>query len=189
MAIQRATIKGRISSVIETRSVFTADVEPIGGDTSQVLWEAYLTNIIVPLQPLLSVVWTAYEYEITIPAAGHWEPFAVESFVVGGAASGDALPNAVAAVLIGKASGLRHVGRKFFSPLAESQTVGNSFVSGAASALATALAAYLTVETGIGGGTLTPGVVDSTGNFHAFVGGFVSSIVGSIRRRKPGIGI
>jgi hypothetical protein len=31
--------------------------------------------------------------------------------------------------------------------------------------------------------------VDQQGNFHAFVGGTVSSILGSCRRRKPGLGI
>jgi hypothetical protein len=62
-------------------------------------------------------------------------------------------------------------------------------VVGVAEALASLLAAYLTPFEGIGGGTITPGVLDKNESFRPFVSGLVSSVLGTMRRRKPGVGI
>jgi hypothetical protein len=54
---------------------------------------------------------------------------------------------------------------------------------------AAGLLAYLTPFTGIGGGVITPGILDKNNAFRPFVGGYLSSFVGSVRRRKPGNGM
>jgi hypothetical protein len=138
---------------------------------------------------VLSNAWASSSYELQTYSAGSWVPYDELTYVTGGTATDDRWPNAVAIVLIAKAAGLRHVGRKFFSPVTEVLATANSLVGTAMISAASGLLAYITPFEGIGGGTITPGVVDKTGTFHPFVGGFVSSLLGSIRRRKPGIGI
>jgi hypothetical protein len=91
--------------------------------------------------------------------------------------------------LIGKGSGLRHMGRKFFGPIPITSAHGNDLAPAVIIALSTVLANYVTPFTGIGGGTITPGILDKAGTFRPFVGGLLSSLLGSMRRRKPGIGI
>lgn len=121
--------------------------------------------------------------------AGHWVPIHEGSFSHGGTIGLDSLPSLVAGVILGIAPGYRHVGKKFFGPIPESMATGSSLAAGAAAAAAAILLAYITPATSILGSTLDPGVVDKTGTFHAFTGGVVSSLLGTQRRRKPGIGI
>lgn len=189
MAIQRAVIAGLLAGTVQTRNIFTADVVTLGGDTPQQLWNAYLGPIYTALSPAISPVWTSSTIELQDWTLGHWVPFDLYTVTWTMTGSGDILPNIVAIVLLGKAAGLRHVGRKFFSGVTEGATLANSLTTAALAMAASALAAYLTPVTGVGGGTLTPGVLDKGGFFHAFVGGQVSSLLGSMRRRKPGLGI
>jgi hypothetical protein len=169
--------------------MFTCDVVAMGGDTDQLLWDTYLDSFYVPLLTIMSTIWAAQSYELQNRSGSSWIPFDTVTVTWAGAAAGDYLPNAVALVLLGKAAGLRHVGRKFISGLPEVNSTGNALAAAALSYATSALVAYITPFTGIGGGTITPGVVDKIGTFHPFVGGVVSSLLGSMRRRKPGVGI
>lgn len=189
MGIQRAVVYGSISGVVQTRSVFTADVTVISGDEAVDYWEPYLGSVFDPLLEYISLIWASDHVEVSEPVAGKWIPTDTFSMVQEGTNVGQALANAVAGVLIAKAPGARHFGRKFISPLTEAVATGNLMDGVLMTAMASALLAYITPLTTVLGSTLTPGVVDKTGAFHAFVGGTVSSILGSIRRRKPGVGI
>lgn len=189
MAIQRLVLKGTISSTVQIRNMFTADVVETGGDVATSLWSAYILSV---LDPMTDLLWSGvhfYGYDLMDYTGGHWIPFAEVIISQSGAVTGQQLANQLAAVLIGKAEGLRHVGRKFLGALSEDNITGNTLDSVAVAAAAATLAAWLTPLVGIGGGTLTPGVVDKDGEFHRFVGGFVSSLIGSMRRRKPGVGL
>jgi hypothetical protein len=53
--------------------------------------------------------------------------------------------------------------------------------------LVTAATAYITTIGG-GGVNLIPGVVDKNHVFHAFTSGVVDTLLGSMRRRKIGVG-
>src|SRR5512135_797566 len=189
MATERAVVYGSLYSVVQIRHMFTCDVLPSGGDTQQVLWSAYILSVLNPVVGLLTTGTHFYSYELQSYSAGHWVPYDTVNISKTGVDSSDPLPNAVATVLLGKASGLRHVGRKFLGGLAENNVTGNTLTAAALIVAATTLAAYITPFTGIGGGTITPGVIDNAGTFHPFVGGVVSSLLGSMRRRKPGVGI
>lgn len=189
MASQRAVVSGSIGGLVQTRSMFTADVVESGGDTAAVLWTAYLDSIYVAFIDTFHVSYSTQSYEIQSYSGGHWIPTDVVPFVHQGTAAADALANIMSVVLVGKGAGLRKVGRKFLGVIGEVCVSGNSLVGNYVTYAAAALAAYLTAFTGIGGGTITPGIVDKLGNFVPFVGGFVSSLLGSMRRRKPGLGI
>lgn len=189
MAIQRAVVHGLIAGLVQTRNMFTADLGIVGTDGDESLWTAYLTSVYDPLMSIVSNVWSSQLYEIQEYTSGQWPTVAEVSFVETGEVTGEQIANAVSFVLIGKAAGIRHVGRKFFGPLGEATAVGNALISSQAAHAAAAVLAYITPLTGSGSRVLTPGVVDKSGGFHAFVGGFASSLLGSMRRRKPGIGI
>lgn len=189
MTIQRAVVSGTMLDQVVTRSMFTCDVVESGGDTAELLWDAYLASMYDEWMNLVPEITQTTGYELQEYDAGQWVPFYSVPWPNGGTLSGSSIVNAVSLVLIGKAAGLRHMGRKFISGLAGLVLDGNSLGEDYLSTAAAALVAYITPFTGIGGGTITPGVVDKLGVFHPFVGGLVSSILGSMRRRKPGIGM
>lgn len=189
MTIERAVVFGTLLGVVQTRHMFTCDVVPAGGDTDELLWTTYLDSIYTPVTAALSSGFATQQYELQSYSGGHWVPYDSVTFTHAGSGATNMLPNAVAMVLLGKASGLRHVGRKFFSGMEAAYVNLNSLSTSGLAVAASTLLAYITPFTGIGGGTITPGVVDSAGAFHAFVGGLVSTLLGSMRRRKPGLGI
>jgi hypothetical protein len=169
--------------------MYTADVLPVGGDTAQLLWDTYITYLYSIIDGLVSTLYTVSNYELQAYQSGHWVPYELVDFDFAGEDAQDPMPFLVSVVLMGKATGLRHVGRKFLGPITEYVSSGNALVAGAMVVAGQALLGYITPVTGIGGGTLTPGVVDQTGQFHPFAGGAVSSLLGTMRRRKPGRGI
>lgn len=189
MTIQRATVFGSISGVVATRTVFTADITIVAGDEPENYWGPYLESFYNPIENYISTIWSSSHVEVTIPEAGHWSPIDTFTFEHVGEETGQALANAVAGVIIGKAPGLRHFGRKFISPFTEAVVTGNLMDAVLVIAMAQAALAYVSPLTTILGSVLEPGVVDAAGAFHPFVGSTVSSILGSIRKRKPGVGI
>lgn len=188
MAIERAVVKGTILGVVQSRAIFTADVVPSGGDTNTLLWTTYVQSIYTPARNVWGGGVVTQTMELYTLTGGSYVTYDEVSFPNTGGGTADHLPNAVAWVLLGKAAGLRHVGRKFFGPPDEDHCGSNTLVTAVAANVAAALLAYITPFTGLGGGVITPGVVDKNGTFHPFVGGVVSSLLGSMRRRKPGNG-
>lgn len=189
MAYQRAVLKGTLGGTVQIRNMFSASVVESGGDTQDVLWSAYLTSVIDPICDMCVSLLVYTHYDIQEMVGTQWATVQEVDFPFTGATTGDQLPNAVALVLLGKASGIKHVGRKFFSGISEPSTTINALATGAVATAALALLGYITPLVGIGGGELTPGVFDKNGAFHPFVGGVISSLMGSMRRRKPGLGI
>lgn len=189
MTVMRAVVKGTLHNEVQVRNMFICDVVPSGGDTTEVLWTAYLDSIYDEVLQILSTGLTFQTYELQAPLGSSWETTQEVTYAKAGFSQGEVLPNAVALVLLAKASGIRHVGRKFFSGITEVTGVYNTITAGAMVTAAAALLAYITPFTGLGGGTITPGIRTAAGGFHPFVGGYVSTLLGSMRRRKPGLGI
>ncbi len=189
MAIQRAVVSGSLLNLVSTRNMFTAEVTPVGGDTSEILWAAYLASVFDPLRGLWANTVHTDSYVIQDWQPPDWITTYETTFSKVGSVSSDALPNAVALVILGKALGKRVFGKKFFSGINEGAVASNTLIAEAVTIAVQVLAAYITPFTGIGGGTLTPGILTKTGVFKPFVGGILSAFVGSQRRRKPGVGI
>lgn len=101
------------------------------------------------------------------------------------------LPWQNAAVLTANTARPKTRGRKFIPGMTEGGTAGDSeWTSTVLTNLATALANYLADETISAGNDLIVGVPSTVdGNFYPFTDGEVNEIVGSQRRRKPGVGI
>lgn len=187
--IEHAVLKGSIGGTVEIRNIFSAQVTEVGGDTSETLWWTYMTMFLTDICGLLHESVSFYGYDVYQLNAGSWELIDEVPVTFVGTVTGQALLNAASLVLIGKAPGIRHMGRKFFGALGEEQVSGNAMIAGTAATAATCLLDYISPVNGLTGGFLSPGVVDSNGSHWAFVGGVVSNLLGTMRRRKPGIGI
>jgi hypothetical protein len=188
--IYRIVVKGHLFGTVSTRNMFTGSVSLSEGETITDLCGEYLSGMWTPLQPMLTpnTTWDTAAIE-NRSTEGEWVP--QTEFALGwhGTASGDQIANFVAAVLIGKSSAFKSVGRKFFSGLGEGYVDGNSLTASGLIIMATVCAAYVSQASLTGGSTFTPGVLTKAGGFASFVSGFVSSLLGTVRRRKPGLGI
>ena len=187
--VERVVLKGLLGGVVATRTIFTGDVAIVSPDTAAIVWGDYITGILAPIRPYMTgvMVWSSFDRYLQLGT--QWE--FVESVVYNnnGSGSGDTLANLVAAPMIASAGGIRKIGRKFWSGLSEASVSGNSLVSGALAAFATGCAAWISLYTSTHGSTISPGIVDKLHVFRPFVSGVVSSLLGTMRRRKPGLGI
>lgn len=99
------------------------------------------------------------------------------------------LPLQIAPVLIANTLRPKTRGRKFLPGFCEDTTTGSGLETAVMTALGLALNNYLADETVVGANVLSPGVPSVvTGTFWDFTDGLVDSVVGTQRRRKPGVG-
>jgi hypothetical protein len=188
MTVHRAVLYGSFASVVQIRNVFTADLTG-SGSTPTELWGLYMDELLSTMPLVASNVVSFYQYELSLFNAGHYVPYDSITIDEPGTYEGESLPGQSAIVLIAKAAGLRQIGRKFLVGVPEELQVSGALVAGVAATMASILAAYITPVSGSGDSLLTPGIMDKTDTFRPFVGGFVSSFLGTMRRRKPGVGI
>lgn len=187
--IQKAVVHGDIAGAVQIRNIFYAQVSSTVLDTYQSLWGLYLNSVLSNIANITSTVVTWPSAEIYEWSNSEWVHMDDISLTNHGTATGDYLPNLVAAVLTGKLVGNRAFGRKFFSGIGEGMTTANGFTTQAMTNLVAAAAAYVSVLTGPNSGILGPGLFLKDHTFHSFGLGIVSSLLGSMRRRKPGLGI
>jgi len=101
----------------------------------------------------------------------------------------DPLPNQMAGVLVANTLRPKSRGRKFFPGLVETSALQGDLIAAALTAFTTALNHYLADETVTSSNVLSPGVPrEDAGTFLEFTVGVVNSILGTQRRRKPGVG-
>ena len=101
----------------------------------------------------------------------------------------DPFPNQIAPVMIGNTYVPKSRGRKFLMGLVETAADAGNLVTGAVTALVAAVAYYISNITVSGTNVLEPGVVDEDANaFLKFKDGIANTIVGTQRRRTPGVG-
>jgi hypothetical protein len=103
--------------------------------------------------------------------------------------AGEQLPNQNAAVLVAKTTRPKSYGKKFFAGMTETDSTGSEWNAYTLTDMAAALLEYLLDIELAPSNTLTPGVPRSKFDvFLPFTTGIVDYIVGSQRRRKPGVG-
>lgn len=187
--IQKAVVKGTLLGVVQIRNIFYAQVAPSSLDTYQILWTDYLTAVYTPILEWLSGAWVLQSFEV-YQKDTEWFLKSEEPLELTGTDNtSQLLPNLISAVLIGKVSEYRGFGRKFMAGLTELATQSNLLETTALVDFAQSAAAYVAVYFGDNSGVLGPGIYDKSGNFRAFTTGLVSSLLGTMRRRKPGLGI
>lgn len=189
MAIRKGVLKGHLFGTVSIRNIFYADITLGEGDTYISAFSDYLSQILTAIRPCMATGWTIETLEIFEKIGSSWYPQTEQAFTWTGTGSGDQLANAVAAVLIGVVANQKGHGRKFLSGMTEASVNGNSLAGSAVAAFASACAYYIAPYTTPNGGAVVPGIYTKGGIFHSFTNGFVSSLLGSMRRRKPGNGI
>jgi hypothetical protein len=101
----------------------------------------------------------------------------------------DPFPNQIAPVLVANTNRPKTRGRKFLMGCVETMAQGGDLVTAAVTAMTNALNHYIADETVSGSNNLDPGVLrEGVEEFRHFTNGEVNSIVGTQRRRKPGVG-
>lgn len=187
--IQKAVVKGQIASSVQFRNIFYADVVPTGLDTYQSLWDLYLDGIYDHMMTVFGNFCSVSAFDVYEKSGGVWVYMDTVTFAKTGALAEAGMPGLLAAVIIGKIVGNRAFGRKFFPGLVKGATTGDVISGGTLTALIAAAADYIAFVTGPNGGQLQPGIVTKDGAFHAFSLSVIPALVGTMRRRKPGIGI
>lgn len=142
-------------------------------------------NCVVNPMVLHKVAWNATEQAWeTIEYIGQY----LGSFAATG--TGDAFPNQIAPTVTGDTNRPQSRGRKFLAGMVESVADGSDLTAAAISAISDWAADYIAdVQVGQSG-VFSPGVVRAAVNeFLAFTVANVNSIVGTQRRRKPGVGV
>jgi hypothetical protein len=107
-----------------------------------------------------------------------------------GASANDVMPNQMAAVITASTARPKVHGRKFFPFFVESSANAGDLIAGAVTALTAAAALWLT-PLGLGGNNYLYAMVPSTtdGASLPLTSAQVNSIMGTMRRRKPGVGV
>lgn len=103
--------------------------------------------------------------------------------------TGDWYPNQVSGVLTANTARPKSRGRKFLIPFLETGAIGNDIVSAVLTAMGLALNHYIADQAIDVDNRLSPGVPRTAANeFLPFSNGVVNSLLGTQRRRKPGVG-
>lgn len=188
-AIYRAILKSKLFSSVSCRNMFTFQINRNEEDTTLDVASDYVEQIVLDIRDYLCTGWVCESIELQILAELGWFTQDERAFLLSGTLTSEQLANVMAAVMIGVVPNVRAHGRKFWSGLAEASVNGNSMTVGALAAFATATADWITTFHSEGGSDLFPGIVAKDGTFHNFSNGFVSSLLGTMRRRKPGLGM
>jgi hypothetical protein len=106
-----------------------------------------------------------------------------------GTTSGDCLPAQVAAAMTMYTAVKRTFSRKFWAGLSESTQAGGILTSGAVTILTDIAGHWLADYTGGDAVVYVPGLWSKNNTFVPFIQGVVNEILGTMVRRKPGIGI
>lgn len=190
MANIKVVLKGLMLAQVQTRNVFYFDTTTEGPQ----FWEADITDYLQVLWATvidyISPLWAGYAYEVYTWVAPSWTPTFVENItLVGGDTLGELLPTQMAGVVLALTNHLKTRGRKAIAGFCTDALVDGVLVSGAISALIAFAAAYITRVTG-STGDLVPGTWSrKTNTFHPFISGIADTIMGTMRRRKIGVGI
>lgn len=170
------------------RNIYTFEwTDPLGANVIETDITGYLDDIYTPLLGNLVNDLTFSDYDVYKWVSPNWSYLGSIPWSQVGTDTQDPLPNQMAAVILGKVLGRRGFGRKFFAGISEGAQSGGTLIGSLVTTLVGVATAYITPH---GGGAiwLTPGVIDSAHNFHAFTSGVVDVLLGSMRRRKIGVG-
>lgn len=189
MSLMRAVMKGLVGSTIQTRNIFYAEVDPAGTDTAASLWEEYFDAIYIPIEEMTSTLFQTTTYTLEIKNIDEWLFTEENPYTFVGTGDGNPYNSMISPVLIAKTVVGSAIGRKFLPPTSEASADANSLVAGAVLMLAEALVGYITPFVTGEGSTFDPGIITKDDEWRVFVGGFISPILGTMRRRKEGRGL
>lgn len=102
----------------------------------------------------------------------------------------DPFPNQIAPIMVANTDFPKHRGRKFLPGFVETSADAGDLITAAVTALVGAVSYYISFIAIDGSNTIYPGIVNEAADlFYLFTDGVANTIVGTQRRRKPGIGV
>ena len=189
--VYQVVLRGRLFGTVETRNVFyvrTGDAYP----AQQVMIDmgAWLTAMWTPMLGLLSNLWHSYQVDLSKRVQGTpgWVPVLQFALGIQGASSGDMLPSQMAAVWVAKTLVRKTFSRKFIAGVTEAQSNSTQLITSAISDLADAMSVWIA---GYEAQSVSyeSGLWAKNNTFVPLFQGTVDAIMGTMRRRKQGVGV
>lgn len=188
----KVVLKGRFDDANETRNIFhcTTDSDDAADNVNAAA--EWISEYVDAIRPATSEHFRYYGMEVyeQIGLADDWNLIGTVTFTgATGTAPGTYNANQDAAVMIGKTGIPKTVGKKFAPAITDAGQADSTIQAGAMATLVSVLAIWITEFVSTGTVTVTPAIFKKlSGAFAPIVGGIVDLLVGSQRRRKPGVG-
>lgn len=184
--------RARMFGQIEIRNIFYLEVATFPTQ-AELLTDvpAYLSGFYTPLLGSLSTVFNLYGWDVhKWNATTHKWEFAIEGSVnLTGTNGAEPLPTQMAGVMVAYTLTKRVFARKFIAGLVVGATVGNILISTTLLALTNALTFWLSDFTAPSAKVYSPVTLTKSFTFVTFSQAIVDKIMGTMRRRKAGVGI
>lgn len=184
-------VKGKVASLYDIVNVFHF-VKGVDTEDSELedLCADWIDGMWTPIAPYLSAAYSIHSFGLRKYVDGVWGLESVHSISIAGSDSSEMLPLQNAAVALTRTGIKRVFGRKFIGPLTITSISSTELASAALIAMASFTAKWIAGQDGIGAGhNIRPRIYrKDTGQFEALLGGAVDVLVGSMRRRKVGVG-
>lgn len=182
----KMVLRGLVPSVSETRNIFywRFSVAPTTADFDE------LHDLICA--KFKELCHSSFHYEASDWyqwVALDWQFMESINVSVTGNIAGERMPMQVAIVIIGKTATKRTMGRKFIGPTSEACLSDGAIAAGSTAAALDAASAAYTSHTLASGTQAVPMTWSKLKGFHDVVATHVDSLAGTMRRRKPGVGI
>lgn len=189
MAVYRLSLKSRIGSTVEERNIFTYELG-VGVVPDNTDWTALATILANGAKICLVNTLTFYGFTVHIwnDGLGKWQWSDEGVLNIAGTEAGEALPYQVAAVILAYTNFGKHIGKKFLGPISEADQSGGTLTAGAIADLQAFADIWGAAQT-VNGKVFTPKIMDALHNTQSIRKVVANSILGTQRRRKPGVGI
>jgi hypothetical protein len=188
--IIKLTLKGTLLNAVQTRNVFYygADTTTPGGQQADELG-VQVEDIAADVVDIAAPAINFYQIDSSYWDGVAWQPIQeVTIDQTGGNTGSDMSSYQTSGLMRATTSVLKAVGRKFIPGIAESVTQDSQFIQGVAIYLVQLLADYIaTVQVQFV--NWYPGVPSKNSAFAPFTSATFSSLLSTMRRRKPGYGI
>lgn len=188
----KVVLKGRFDDTSITNNVFYFTCPPQDSATVVEMIGYWMAEYLGWTLIVTSASFTYFAYDVFLWDTGDDDWYLVAEVGIGegqGQADTSYNANQDAAVLIARTGDGTNPGKKFIPAIADGGMVNGVLTGDMLDDLANVLAWWITVFDA-GPDNLTPVIISKIGHIiHPIVGGVVDLIIGSQRRRKPGVGI
>ena len=188
--IVKLEVKGTLFGAVQTRNVFYYGADTTTPGTQQADELAQNLEILVDDFSNLAIpAMTFYEIGVSYWTGTQWQPLLDYPMSISGKETGsDICSYQTAGLMRAITSVIKATGRKFLPGIAESVTLDSQFIAGVALIIVGILADYLSVVQ-IQFVNWYPGIPSKNAAFAPFTSATWSSLLSTMRRRKPGYGI
>jgi hypothetical protein len=192
--VYKTVVTGKIFSGVTTKNVFYHFASSPDNDGQSVAdLTDFASELFTALKPALSDFWNTTNVEVyrwdTVATPQWWQRIGGNDLIVQGENTVDALPTQMAYVIVAHTLGKRSFARKFFAGPHDDCVVENRVVAGTLAVLANTAFLWISNYVGATSVLYQPGLWRKTNEFAGFIDFVVDDLLGTMRRRKAGVGI